>query len=172
MPDFVSGDIPTKSTLLLTPVLTYSLPLLPLAPSKTHHAGSQPAPARAASISGWLLCSKLFALSSQARAHCLGEGDSFVGSARGQVIPEPGTWSRLAPPRDNLCSGHPCQSSGNHSSVQLEQLVIFQSFPSVLREATFAKYFELKILTFWIKKKPKNLTGKVIFSRSHSMSEP
>lgn len=104
MPDFVFGDIPTQSILLLTPVLIHSLPLLPLAPSKTHHTGSQSAPARAASTSRWLLCSKLFSLSSQARTHCLGEGDSFVGSARGQVTPEPGTWSRLAPPRDNLCS--------------------------------------------------------------------
>lgn len=160
MPDFVSRDI--HSIFLFTLVLTHSLPLSPLAPSKTHHPGSQSAPARAASTSGWLLISKLFTLSSQARTHCLGEGDSFVGSARGQVTPEPGTWSRLAPPRDNLCStllrplrspGYPCQSSGNHSSVQLKQLVTSQSFPSVLQEAVFAKYFELKILTFWIKKK-------------------
>lgn len=103
MSDFVSGDIPQRAS-SCPPQYLHSLLLSPLAPSKTHHTRSQSAPAREAFTSGWLLCSKLFHRSSQARTHCLGEGDTFVGSARGQATPEPGTWSRLAPPRENLSS--------------------------------------------------------------------
>lgn len=125
--------------------------LFPTAHPKTHHPGPQSAAARAASTSGWPLCSQLLALASQARTHCLGEGDTLVGRARGQVTEEPGTWTRLPPFTGTLeVSGSP---AGSHSSVQLEQFVTSQSFLSGLQEAVFAMCFELKTLTFGLKTK-------------------
>ncbi|XP_012924083.1 sodium- and chloride-dependent betaine transporter isoform X2 [Heterocephalus glaber] len=73
-----------------------------VAPVPAHHPRSQPATAQATPTPGQWAWPGLWAVPTEGRIHCWGEGDRTIGRARGQGALEPGTRARLPFSKDNL----------------------------------------------------------------------